>query len=336
MKVSVLSVGGKFGGGVSHAINSVKAMKVVGIEAELVTPNTIGEPDILFMDSIGMIGEKDTKANEKRLEKIMKYWGSVPFVTVRHGVTESRIFKHSFEFFKDMVWDLIISAENSKDMFELIAEEHKFHRLRFVERPFDFKDEYFRDKSAVEKLILSPARFAGCKHNDLILDIAKLLFTEKMFLMAGYEQGISWYRSIREHPNREYASFIGGYEDYSCPFSRCAFGIDLSYIHRGKFVNREAKQYVQIETIACGCIPIVFDIWQEKTGFKAVWLPSPKKEGRSIIFDVEKYAEIIRDFKYDFGMAVENRELLKKELDMEKIGNQYKDEFNKLLGRRSR
>ena len=47
---------------------------------------------------------------------------------------------------------------------------------------------------------------------------------------------------------------------------------------------------------------------------------------------MKEYAEIIRDFKYDFDMAVENKKLLKKELSMEKIGNQYKDEFNKLLG----
>jgi len=331
MKVSILSVGGKFGGGVSHTINSVKAMQAVGIDAELVTSHTIGEPDIVFMDSIGMIGEKDTQANERRLEKIMEYWGKVPFVTARHGVSESRIFKHSFEFFKDKIWDLIISTEESEDMFRLIEREHRFRTMAFVERPFEFKAEDFEDKSAYKNTITSSARFACCKHNDLVLDIAKILYPQKRFLMAGYEKGVYWYRAVKEHSNREYVCFIGGYEDFTQPFLAAAFAIDLSYIRKGEFLNRGGKQYTHIEAIACGCIPIVFDIWRHPESFEAIWLPAPTREGNRIIFDIERYAEIIGKSVYDFNMAVKNRKIVEKRCNLRTVGEHYKRLFESIL-----
>lgn len=333
MKVAVFSVGGKFGGGISHAKHAAEAMRRVGLDAKVVSYSDIGDPDIIFMDSIGITGEKGKGAagNEKRLDKLMRYWGKVPFVAVRRGVTESVIFKQSFEFFRDKVWDLMVAGDSSKEVMELIEKEHKFKKLVAIGRAFDFKDEYFEDKSEYGDVIVSPSRFACCKHNNTILDIAKILRGERVFLMAGYEKGIYWYRAIKEHSNRGCAAFIGGYDDFVVPYSCSAFGIDLTYIQRGKYVNRGHRQHTQIETIACGNIPIVYDVWNYPPTFEAVWLPSPKKEGRKRVYHVEECADIIRGSKYDFDMAVRNRELLKEMLDMEKVGNQYKAEFEELL-----
>lgn len=334
IEISVLSCGGEYMTGAhAHAIRTIEALQRVGVEAKLVEADDIGDPDILFFDSIGISLENKSniEGNKKRLEEIEKYMGKIPFVLVRHSISEHSVFKRSFEYFVDFVWDLIVSTGKSDGILSLIKEENKFKKLVSIDYPFDFDDKHFENKSKYANTISAPARIASCKRTHLILDVAEILHGKKKFLIAGYEGGLYWYRQIKEHPNRKYVEFIGGYKDFTFPYENSAFAIDLTYLQRYGRVQ-QCKQYVFLESISCGNIPILFDFWRYDGGFEAVWLPSPKKEGRSIVFNVKEYAEIIRDFKYDFDMAVENKRLLKKELSVEKIGNQYKDEFNKLLG----
>jgi len=307
-------------------------LKKVGVDAKLVDLDDIGTPDILLFEAMGPTFENEVRVNKygKRLKKIIEYMMEKPFVLVRHSVADRNVFKHSFSFFENFDWDLIVSVTDLESFLSLVKEEHKFERLVHIDHAFEFDDRRFTDKSEYKNTILSPTRIASCKRTHLVLDIAKALYDKKRFFIAGREEGIYWYRVIKEHPNKAYATFVGEYENVDFLYQKSAFALDMTCLYRNGRVQ-SCKQFTLLESIDCGSMPIIFDNWKREGEFRAIWLPLPERKGRSIIFDVERYVEIIKNSKYDFEITKEDRELLKKKHDLEKIGNQYKEEFVRLL-----
>jgi len=333
IKVSVIFRGGKYVTGAHrHATYMIKALQKVGVDAKLVDFGDLGDPDILVFEAVGTAFEDEIRADggKKRLGKIVEYMGKIPFVLIRHSIFDRSVFKRSFSFFEDFVWDLVVSVNDSVDMLSLIREENKLKKLVHIDHPFEFDDRRFADRSEYGNIILCPARIASCKRTHLIFEIAKMLHGKRKFLIAGREDGIYWYRQIKDHPDRGYVTFVGEYEDVASLYQNSAFAIDMAYLYRHEQVQK-SKQFTLLESIDCGNMPIIFDSYQYEGGFSAVWLPLPERKGNRIIFDTERYAEIIGNSKYDFGVVKESRELLKKEHDLEKIGNQYKEEFRRLL-----
>lgn len=333
IKISILSRGGKYMTGAQrHAIYLEKALKLVGMDAELLDLEDIDDPDILLFEAMGMAFDSEVHINKdgKKLEKVIELMGKIPFVLVRHSVADRNVFKHSFSFFENFIWDLIVSVTDLESFLSLIKEENKFKKLVYIDHPFEFDDKWFADRSEHKDIILSPTRIASCKRVHLVLDVARILHGKKKFLIAGREEGIYWYETIKEHPNRTCATFVGEYEDVASLYQSSAFAMDMTYLYRYGRVQT-CKQFTLLESIGCGNMPIIFDNWKHKDGFRAIWLPLPERKGNRIIFDAERYAEIVRNSKYDFEVVKENREFLKKEHDLEKIGNQYKEEFRRLL-----
>jgi len=335
MKVSILSCGGMFMQGAQrHAIYLRKALEKVGVDAELVDFDNIDVgTDILIFESLGIGFENElrsgTEKSRQRIDKIVELMGKIPFVLIRHSVSDGYVFKNAFCLFENYVWELVVPVNDFADMLSLVEKEHKFKKLVYIDHPFEFDDKRFVDKSQYEDVIVSPSRIAYCKRTHHILDMAKILHDKKRFFVAGHEGGIYWYRMIKEHPNKKYVTFVGEYEDFAKLYQNAAFAIDLMYLYRYGCVQK-SKQFIFFESIDCGSMPIVFDIYKRPEDFEAIWLPTPERKGRSAVFDVEKYAEIISKSRYDFGALERSRNILKEKHNLEKIGSRYKEELMKL------
>jgi|ADurb_H2B_02_Slu_FD_contig_71_285720_length_6075_multi_2_in_0_out_0_6 hypothetical protein len=331
-KISLLNCSGEgsFGGAITYTRYLMKSLELIGYDVSFVNHSKIGDPDAVIMVSIGIHGEKNPEANKRRLENIDNKFGKIPFILIRHGVTELRIFKSSYEFFKDKEFDLIISVEDTPQMFEHITEKMKFKKLKYIGHPFEFTDS-FCNKKDYKDWIASSARFAGCKNNDKVLQIADTIYPDKKFNVWGEEKGIYWFRAIKDSPFREKSIFRGRYTDYREIYKDSAFGIDLSYIHSGKFVDGNRTQYTVIEAIDCGAIPIGFDVWKSEGGYDGVWLPSPHKKGNRIIYDLEAASEIIRKAEYSYDMAKHNYDTLSEKCDYRVIAEHFKKALGEVI-----
>lgn len=335
MKISLLSCGGTYMQGAQrHAIYLEKALKMVGLDAELVDFDHIDvNTDILIFEALGFAFENEMRSGDgkssRRMEKIAELMGKMSFVLVRHSVSDRSVFKNAFSLFEDFIWDLIVPTNDFADMISLIEEEHRFKKLVYIDYPFEFDDERFLNKSEYENTILSPSRIASCKRTHIILDVARMLYGKKKFIIAGREDGIYWYRVIRECPNKKYATFVGEYDDFVSLYKNSAFAIDLMYLYKYGRVQK-SKQYTFFECIDCGTMPIAFDTYKRSEDFEAVWLPAPERKGNRVIFEVERYVEIIENSKYNFGALKEGREFLKRKHNLEEIGNRFKKELMKL------
>lgn len=346
MKISLLSHGDYLCGISTYTKYLLKALGMVGVDAKLVAPNNIGDPDIVFLTNIGLSNEVSNKVqtelSDKRLREIDKYWGKVPFAVTRHGLNDLPFFKRSHEYFKDKIFDLVFVVEDSEDMYTHIEQTLRFKSCVYVPLPAEFDDENFKDRSRWENRIISSGRMCSQKKTNIVLEIAQQLAGKKLFLITGEEAGTFWYFSIREHPGRKCVQFIGEYTDFrEIYYLDAAFGIDLSYqCDRKGLISRNKIHYTGIEMVDCGVIPIGFDNWKPKRGgergYDGIWLPSPKKIGRKMVFDVEACAKLIENYKYDFSVATRNREILKKRCDLRTVGEEYKHHFEKILWRRQR
>ena len=337
MKVSLLSHGDYVCGISRYTDYIAEALNMVGIEAELVTPETIGNPDIILLTNIGLSNEVSnkakTEASKRRLEALDKYYGKVPFAVVRHSISDLPFFKLSYEYFKDKVFDLVVMVERGEDMKTHISQTLYYKHCVYLALPFKFDDKNFSDKSVYDRNIICPSRIGSVKKTNVVLEIAEKLYGKKEFFVTGKEVGTYWYFQLREHPSKQFVKIVGEYTDFRDIYRDVAFGIDLTYPQRGGLVTRDKIQYTGIEMVDCGVIPIGFDAWKstENDGYDGVWLPDPEKIGRKMVFDVKKYAEIIESHEYNFKTAKRNREILKKRCDLQTIGKDYKYWFEKIL-----
>ena len=331
-KISLLNCSGEgsFGGAITYTKYLIKALEYAGYDASFVNHTKIGDPDAVIMVSIGIHGEKNPENNKRRLENINSKIGKIPFILIRHGVTELRIFKSSYDFFKDKEFDLIVSVENTESMFEHIKSNMKFKKLVYIGHPFEFT-ESLSDKTEYKDWIASSARFAGCKNNDKVLEIADAINPHKKFNIWGEEKGIYWFRAIKNSPFRNHSVFRGRYTDYREIYKDSAFGIDLTYIHNGKFVDSNRTQYTVIEAIDCGSIPIGFEVWKSEGGYEGVWLPSPTKNGNRIIYDINSMCEIIKNAHYSYDMAKYNYDLLSSLCDYRVIAGEFKRHLGEII-----
>ena len=339
MKIFVFSIGDYICGVFHYTNYLIKALNMVGFETELVTPKTmsdldVGDSDIILLTNIGWANEMSNKGqaeiSKKRLEVLDKYYGKVPFVLVVHDIAGRLFFKRSYEYFDDKTFDLIVSVEDSDDMFTFIVQTSKFKDLVYIGHLFEFDDENFKDKSQYHKRIVNSARIGSSKKTNVVFEIARELEGKRKIFVTGEEQGTYWYFGLREHPDKKYVEFTGEYTDFREIYKDVAFGMDLSWFRKGNLLSRSRTQYTVIEAVDCGVIPIGFDVWRSENGYEGIWLPSPKKEGRRTIFDAKKYAEIIGNFEYDFDMAKRNREFLKKHCDPRTVGERFKHFLDKL------
>jgi hypothetical protein len=331
-KISILNCSGEgtFGGAITYVKYLKKGLECAGFDVDFTSHSKIGDPDCIILASLGLNGEKNPEVNKKRLDCIGEKLGKIPFVLIRHGVTELRTFKNSYEFFKDKVFDLIVSVEDTKDMNDHITKTMKFNKLVYIGHPFEFTNS-LENKEKYKDWVASSARFAGCKNNDLVLQMSDSIFPDKKFNIWGEEKGIYWYHAIKNSPYREKSVFRGRYTDYKEIYKDSAFGIDLTYIHSGSFVDGNRTQYTVIEAVDCGVIPIGFDVWKSENGYDGIWLPSPSKKGNRIVFDEEKIFEIVKNSEYDWDMAINNFKKLSDLCDYKKIGLKFKEELVKII-----
>lgn len=320
------------GGGASYAKFMQKALQRNNFDAELFDKSTdIKKPDVIFLTSIGMNGESSKGGeikNRDRLLSISKWFGKVPFILTVHDVTEKNTFKNSFKFFKDFEFDAIILIENTKKFREYVDDNFNYKKLYTIRHPFEFNDKNFKNRINEQNRIISTARIASTKRTGLLLDISKNiseLKSRKQITIAGKESGIYWYHSIKDHPNREFANFIGSYDSYWNVMNNFSFAIDLTLFRsscKNKYISGGRTQYTILEAIDCGLIPIGFDIWRWDEGYNGIWLNTPDLKKNKITFDPQEYAEVINDAKYCFDVALDNREKMKKISDLKIIGRE--------------
>lgn len=241
-----------------------------------------------------------------------------------HDIKEFNTYRKSFEYFKEEPPNFIFTVTNKSDTIELIKSKMSVEKVYTINHPFVFEDKYFVNKKKYSKNIISCSRFASTKHIDTILDIAVKLEKKKIEFNCS-EGGMYFYNFQKKHNYSYYVNNTKGnkYKHYSEPYSESAFGIDLSAYFSGKLLDGGRTQYCQIECIACGSIPIVFDCWKFKDGYEGIYLNNPYKDGNKIIIDIEDSIKKIEKAKYSYDMAMYNYEKIKKYCDIKTVCEQF-------------
>jgi hypothetical protein len=320
------------GGGQSSAIVLEKTLRHAGFDARFVKWQAIGSPDILYLNSVGMNGEKNKELNKKRLEKILDYYYKIPMVLCVHDFLESKTFKDSHFVLSQLDWSAVVTVEPQKPFMDYVKKIYPNAKHYVgIRHPWEFNEDQFCDRSAFKNVVANTARFASTKRSGLILEIAARV-KKKKFIMASREKGVYWYNAIKDHPLRKHAMFFGqdGFEDYYDVLKSAAFMIDLTYFWTKAGADGQRTQHTTLEAINCGCIPINFDTWKFDDGYEAIWLPAPKKEGGRFVYDVEKYSSIVSKAKYDYELAKYNYNHMKKIQDYRVIAKEFKELFQNL------
>lgn len=335
-KISMINCSwhGSFGGAFNGIQTLEYALRSVGLDANFVQWKNIGTPDLLYVHSVGMNGEKNEELNQKRLDTIMSYYGKVPMVLCVHDFTEPRTFSHSYAALKDLTWDAIISIEPQQEFMDYTVKMYpKARAYHAIRHPWIFDDKYFGDRSKSAKNIVNTARFASTKRTSVILDIAKELSHDRNFILASREKGIYWFRNLKDHPNRKCVTWMGeaGFGHFYDVLKNAGFMIDLTYFWTKDGVDGGRSQQTALEAINCGCVPINFSVWSWPEGYEAIWLPPPTRQGNSFVFDVKEYSKIIKGAGYSFAIAKRNLERMKEISDHRVIARKYKRLFDELM-----
>lgn len=310
------------------------ALQSVGVDSQLVSYKDIGDPDILFLASVGVNGENGksaAKANETRFQTLDRYYGKIPFVLAAHDVTELSTFRKSRDYFQDKVFDAILPVGESEAMMDSLRLNFRSKHIYCVRHPFKFDDSLFKDRSEFSNNVCSSSRIAGAKRTDIILKLATI--SEKNISIWSAEKGVYWYHAIKTSPLYDQKYFRGAWVEQGEPYLESAFCIDLTLFlySKGDLFDGNRTQYSIIEAIESGSIPIGFDCWKYPEGYEGIWLPTPKRKGRKLIWEIEKYNEIINSAEYDFEMAKRNKQRLSEACEYSKIGWKVKNIFQGLL-----
>lgn len=331
--VTCSSLTNSFGGGVTYAKQMKKALDEAGADCDLTTYDKIGDPDVLLLGSIGVNGENGKSAaaaNAKRFEVLDRYYGRIPIAVVVHTTTELSVFRKSRDYWDGKEFDAVIIIDESEALTSYVAKNFRSKRTVCIRHPFEFNDEFFEDKTPHRNNVASTARIAGSKRTDMILKMAHR--SKKKFEIWSAEKGIYWYHQIKCAPEYDPSYFKGEHGSYvgipyNVPYEENAFCIDLTLFSYGKLYDGGRTQYSTLEAIDCGLIPIGFDVWKEGWDdcYDGVWLPAPKKNGNRYVWELDEYLRIIDGSRYEYDMAVDNRERMKEICDLEKIGTEVRE-----------
>jgi len=313
-----------------------KCFQELSIDAEMIYPyhnKDLSGYDLFLFICIGCVSEY-TKSNEKvtnlRFENLDKYYGKKPFIAVIHDIYELSYFRKSVKYFQEKIFDCIVFVTKSQNVINYVCGVLKSKKHVSINHPFYFDGQYLQDKRKYDTAVASAARFTNAKKIHIVMDIA--LKSSKKYFLYGNEKGIYWYRMLSMHGAKNVVKFMGSYVHYLDPYQDCAFGIDLTLFHKHGVFDGMRDQYTTLEGINCGVIPICFDVWRYPNGFDAVWLDTPKADGRSLQFEIDRYAGAIDTYKYSFDIAQSNYHLMKEFCDPLNVALQYRKLFQSISG----
>jgi hypothetical protein len=334
-KVQILTCGygkGAWGGTNSYTNHLLKALLLVGVDAEIVKPNGLSNPDLVLIASPGMNGENSKSAqaaNDRRFAIYDEWYGRVPFILVSHVMREKLTFKASTQYFMDKTIDTVVLIEDTEALRGSVMDTYQHKRSVVIRHPFEFSGKH-SNKSKYHHNITSHSKLASSKHSGEVLTLASML-PGYSFQLYGEEKGFYWFGHIKDHPHLGAAQMMGRHDDYHSALDDAAFVIDLTWFASGKVVAGGRTQYTILEAIDKGCIPIGFPCWQWDGGYDGVWLKAPYKVKNKMQYDFESWVETISNYKYDYGVALTNLRRMKKISNLEAIGNQFKHEIERLI-----
>lgn len=286
--------------------------------------------DIIFLATLGLGKETEEKVI-RRVERIIE--SKKPVYLFLHGVKEQLFYKKTYSLLKDFKFKKIIhpfcmeEAVQKINKFFQFSEKHQVN-LPFEGGEFDANREYFSRK------IVSPCRIDALKRTTWILEIVERLKKDFEFEIYGKEQGVYWFRGVKEHTFYKKELFKGGYDNFNQIYKGVAFGIDLSlhkdsswkdpWIDGGKF------HYVDLEMMSAGVIPITFDIWKKDLlhDFHSFTVPTPKIKGNSWVVDFDLLSTLISELLLNYGYqrnwAKVNLSIIKSCYSLETVAKKYK------------
>lgn len=292
--------------------------------------------DLIFFPTLGVPKEKKNKqVQEQILKRFDKISGKKPVVLICHSAKEHKFYPLSFELMSELGPSIIMNHNNNPQTHQIIAKHYNSGKIVHFNLPFKLLHEFPIKVKKISKKIVSPSLLGSEKRNVVLLELYDYIENFD-FDFYGEEKGMYWFYNLSKHRNYNKTKLLGKYDDYKTIYENRNFCIDTSFhfkkIGDDILFDSDRLQYVEIEAISEGVVPILFDIWtKELQGFKLIEIPSPKVNGLRLEYNFEKIAQIIDSAEYSKTEAESNFKIIKEFYSCETFSKVLLKTFKELL-----